>query len=67
MDGARIRLQRESDGRVHLAWLTAALSRSKKLPSLKDLIKDTTKTDATPPSWEIQLARWEAYATRKAN
>ena len=67
MDGARARIDREFQGLIQQAWLGAALSRAKKLPSLTSLIKDSTKTDATPDSWETQLAKWEAYAARKAN
>lgn len=61
LDGARIRLDREAQGRIEAAWLGAALSRAKKMPSLASLTADKTKTEAALP-WEAQLARWEAFA-----
>lgn len=67
MEGARVRIGRDADAQLQAAWLSAALSRAKKLPSLKSLIADRTTTDATPPSWETRLAEWSAYAAVRAN
>jgi hypothetical protein len=57
----------EHDRLVYLAWTTAALSRSKKLPDLKKLLK-TGKVDPRlrkHKSWQAQLAGWESFAGPK--
>lgn len=67
MDGARRRMRRERDASVSQAWLTAALSRTDKLPKLEKLLSDRPPADpafalrslsARLP--KITLAEWQA-------
>lgn len=55
MRGAAKRMVREYNQQVAQAWITAAVSRAKKMPKLeKLLVKDKPKSSRQ--SWEQQLA-----------
>lgn len=53
MTAATYRLQNEHNGRVWLAWNTAALSRARQLPSLNSLL--VRRQSAEPQTWQEQL------------
>lgn len=54
MEGAGARLRHEHNARAWLAWHIEALSRTKRLPKLKDLTIQP-KANKRPQSWEEQL------------
>lgn len=57
-DGAQRRLSAEHDGRMSLAWHTAALSRQAKLPDLASLLtQEKTTPHQTPAEQEIMIDR----------
>jgi hypothetical protein len=56
------RWEREHNGRVWLAWHTAALQRTKRLPDIRKMfLNNTSKTRQT---WRQQLAIVSEWATR---
>lgn len=55
-EGARKRLEAESDNRISLAWHTAAFSRQKKLPDLKKILeRSNPKKKQTPEEQALAL------------
>jgi hypothetical protein len=49
MRGMRERLVRESKDRIHLAWMTANLTRADKLPPLKELLLEKPIVETQSP------------------
>lgn len=62
LDGAALRLKREQTERAWLAWTTAALMRSKKMPKLATLIDGKKPAPRPRQTWQEQLAIMEHWA-----
>ena len=54
LQGVRLRLERERNERVSQAWMTAALTRTQRLPRLDTLLVRTERPRAQ--TWQQQLA-----------
>lgn len=59
--GVQARLDREQNTLAWQAWLGAALSRTKKLPSLKSLMKKTRRQQ----TWQEQLQIMNQWAAQR--
>lgn len=53
---ARRRSQEESDRDLVLAWHTAAMTRAKKLPNIKELLSERKRGPAKRQTWQEQKA-----------
>ncbi|MBR9840208.1 MAG: hypothetical protein GYB50_20295 [Rhodobacteraceae bacterium] len=73
MRGARRRMEEQDTGSLHLAWLTAALMRTQKFPSLKKLLRrhgardtaDDLKSKLTALSSTLPKVTMEEWRARK--
>ncbi|RUT32645.1 hypothetical protein EMQ25_05730 [Arsenicitalea aurantiaca] len=61
MTASNLRIEREHDDRMSLAWHIAALPRGKKFPELKKLLIGQKRHRPQRQSWEAQAAILAAW------